>query len=92
MTMPKLLIIYLAVGVSADLLYLAEWWMLHTGMVGKTLQVSYNRVTRPQGKAAAIIGPCVVGILFPPYVLGGFVYFVVRVWQERARRREYGRS
>ena len=66
--------------------------MLHTGMVGKTLQVNFNRVTRFQGKPSAVIGPCVLGIVFPPYVLGGLVYFVVRVWQERARQRGYGRG
>jgi hypothetical protein len=65
--------------------------LLNTGRVGKTLQVNFNRVTRFQGKPAAVIGPCALGIVFPPYALGGLVYFVVRVWQERARLREYGR-
>lgn len=89
--MQKFLIVYLAAGVCSDLLFLAECWMLHTGMAGKTLQVNFNRVTRFQGKPAAVIGACVLGIVFPPYVLGGLVYFGVRVWQEHARRREYGR-
>jgi hypothetical protein len=89
--MHTFLIVWIGTGLAADLLFLAECWMLHAGMVGKMLQVNFNRVTRPQGKAAAIIGPCVAGIVFPPYVLGGLIYFVVRVWQEHVRQREYGR-
>lgn len=90
--MPKFAIIYLATGVFSDLLFLAECWMMHAGMVGKALQTNFSRVTRFQGKRAAVIAACVLGIVFPPYVLGGLFYFVVRVWQERARLREYGRG
>jgi hypothetical protein len=90
--MPKFWTIYLATGVFSDLLFLCECWMLHSGMTGKVLQANFSRVTRFQGKPAAVIGPCVLGIVFPPYVLGGLVYFVVRVCQERARLREYGRG
>jgi hypothetical protein len=50
------------------------------------------RVTRFQGKRAGIVGACLAGLVCPPYVLGGVSYFVVRVRQERARLREYGRG
>lgn len=69
MSMPNWLITWLVTGASADLLFLVECYLLHTGMV-----IS-----------------CIYGLAFPPYVLGGLIYFVYRVKQERNRLREYGR-
>jgi len=90
--MPKFLITWLATGAAADLLFLAECWMMHAGMAGKVLQASFTRVTRLQGKRAAIISACLLGLAFPPYVISGLLYFANRVRQERARLREYGRG
>ena len=89
--MPKLLIVWLAIGASLDMLFLCECYMMHTGMVGKVLQANFNRETRFAGKRASIIVMCLFGLAFPPYVFGGLLYFANRVRQERSRLREYGR-
>jgi hypothetical protein len=60
-------------------------------MVGKVLQTNFNRETRFAGRRISIIILCIYGLAFPPYVLGGLIYFVYRVKQERNRLREYGR-
>jgi hypothetical protein len=90
--MPRFLIVWLATGAAADLLFLCECWMMHTGMVGKVLQTNFTRETRLPGKRAAITATCLLGLAFPPYVIGGLFYFANRVRQERARLREYGRG
>jgi hypothetical protein len=90
--MPKFLIAWLATGASLDLLFLCECYMMHTGIVGKVLQANFSRETRFAGKRASIIVTCLYGIAFPPYVLGGLIYFAHRVRQERSRLREYGRD
>jgi hypothetical protein len=90
--MTKFLTLWLAAGTAADLLFLAECWIMHAGMAGKALQASFARETRFPGKPAAIAAACLFGLLFPPYVIAGLIYFASRLRQERARLRRHGRG
>ena len=83
---------WLIAGIVGDLLFLLQCWLMYTGRVGKVLQVNFMRDNRFWGLTTAVIIPCIVGIIFPPYIIGGLIYFVVRVAQERKRLREFGRG
>jgi hypothetical protein len=89
--MPKYLVVWLAIGMSLDLLFLCECYMIESGMVGQVIKANYNRAASFGGKRTSIIITCVCGLGFPPYVLAGLVFFAYRVKQERTRLREYGR-
>lgn len=90
--MGTFLVVWLAMGFSLDLLYLVECWLIENGVAGKIIQANFNRESRFAGKGLTIAIQCVVGLVLPPYVFAGLIFFAYRVKQERKRLREYGRA
>jgi hypothetical protein len=87
----KLLTVWLAIGASLDLLFLCECWMIESGMVGQAIKANYDRAASFSGKPASITFSCALGLIFPPYVFAGLLYFAHRVRQERRNLRQLGR-
>lgn len=90
--MRTFLVVWLAMGISLDLLFLCECWLMYTGAAGKVIQANFNRETRFAGKHVSIVISCLIGLGFPPYMFAGLIYFAYRVKQERSRLRDYGRA
>lgn len=90
--MKDLLITWVILGTTFDLIFLHGCHLMRTGKVGKVLQTNYHRETRFVGERAAVITPCIIGLLFPPYIIAGVIRFYYRVMQEHDRLREYGRK
>lgn len=86
------LIVWVVLGVTFDLIFLYACRLMRTGKLGEVLRVNYYRAQRPVSERAAVIGAAVIGLLFPPYMLAALVRLCFRVRQEQARLREYGRG
>jgi hypothetical protein len=56
----------MAMGISLDLLFLCQCWLMHTGAAGKVIQANFNRETRFAGKRVSIVTSCLFGLVFPP--------------------------
>lgn len=90
--MRDFLIIWTVLGVTFDLIFLYACRLMRTGQAGRVLQANYHRETRFAGERVAVTTSCVIGLLFPPYIIAGVIRFFYRARQEHARLREYGRE
>jgi hypothetical protein len=91
--MSKFWVLYLASGVSLDIIFLAECWMIESGMAGKVIKEKFSRATatRVGGRTVSIAYNCFLGLVFPPIMVAGLLYFIYRIRQERRNLRESGR-
>lgn len=81
-------IIWLAMGLSLAFVYLCVCYLLRAGTFGRVLKNRFNRQTRMRVRIPITTA---LGLVFPPAMIAFLLYFVYRVWQERARTIQDGR-
>jgi hypothetical protein len=84
----ELLIIWLALGLGLTLVYLCVCYLIRKGTFGRVLADDFIRQSRMEIRVPVTT---VLGIMFPPVMVGLLLYFANRVRRERARIRGYGR-
>jgi hypothetical protein len=89
--MPKFWVLYLACGMSLDIIFIAECWMIESGMAGEVIKSNFRSAARSGGRPLSIAYNCFVGLVFPPLMIAGFPCFGYRIMQERRNLRQFGR-
>jgi hypothetical protein len=89
--MTKFPLYWLDAGMILDLLFALQIHLMKSGKAGQQLKALYHQKNHRWGDHVAFAVPAIIGIIFPPYMLAGLIYFCVRVKQERGNDREPGR-